>query len=188
MQHLEHFDELGAQAVLERHAPGVDPPRHEYDFLVLDVDALHRPDAFGEVEHLGFAERLGREPAALAVEDHGRVEAFLDRRPNRKCGRERPPSARRRSGWTRRAPHLVDAREQVVGGVAGKDVGKPGLNTHSDEGQLAALAPLRVEGELLVAELDAGATRTASRGAASTATSPCRGSARRRRGPRGTPA
>ena len=42
----------------------VDPARHEEHLLVLDVDALDRADALGEVEDLGLAERRGREPAA----------------------------------------------------------------------------------------------------------------------------
>jgi hypothetical protein len=35
----------------------VDPARHEHDFLMLDVDALDRSDALGEVEDLRLAER-----------------------------------------------------------------------------------------------------------------------------------
>ena len=42
----------------------VDPARHEQDLLVLDVDALDRPDALGELEDLRFGERLGGEPAS----------------------------------------------------------------------------------------------------------------------------
>ena len=76
------------EAVLERHTLAVDPARHEQDLLVLDVDALDRADALGEVEHLGLRERLGREPAALALPDHGRIEALLDRRPDREGRRE----------------------------------------------------------------------------------------------------
>ena len=43
----------------------VDPARHEEHLLVLDVDALDRPDALGEVEDLRLAERRRREPAAV---------------------------------------------------------------------------------------------------------------------------
>ena len=64
-ERLEHVDELVAEAVLEGHPPGLDPARDEQDLLVLDVDALDRPDALGEVERLGLAERRGREPAAV---------------------------------------------------------------------------------------------------------------------------
>ena len=65
MQRLEHVDELVAEAVLERDPPGVDPARDQQHLLVLDVDALDRPDPLREVEHLRLAERRGREPAAV---------------------------------------------------------------------------------------------------------------------------
>ena len=58
------------------------------DLLVLDVDALDRADALGEVEHLGLAERLGGEPAAVLLPDDRRVQALLDRRPDRERRRE----------------------------------------------------------------------------------------------------
>ena len=69
MQRPQHVDELLAEAVLERDAIAVDPARHQHDLFVLDVDALERADALGEVEHLGLRERLRREPAALALPD-----------------------------------------------------------------------------------------------------------------------
>ena len=56
-------DHLLAQAVLEGHPVGVDPARHEEHLLVLDVHALDRADALGEVEDLGLAERRQREEA-----------------------------------------------------------------------------------------------------------------------------
>ena len=55
---LQHLDELVAQAVLEGDPLGVDPARHQQHLFVLDVHALDRPDALGEVEHLRLAERL----------------------------------------------------------------------------------------------------------------------------------
>ena len=60
----------------------------EQDLLVLDVDALDRADALGEVEHLGLAERRRRVPAAVRLPDDRRVEALLDRRPDRERRRE----------------------------------------------------------------------------------------------------
>ena len=48
---------------------GVDPARDQQHLLVLDVDALDRPDALGEVEDLRLAERLGGEPAAVLLPD-----------------------------------------------------------------------------------------------------------------------
>ena len=55
MQHLEHLDELVAEAVLERDPVAVDPAGDEQHLLVLDVDALDRADALGEHEGLGLA-------------------------------------------------------------------------------------------------------------------------------------
>ena len=44
----------------------------------------------------------------------------------------------------------------MVGGVAGEHVGQPGLHPDADERQPPCGAPLFLDGELLVAELDAG--------------------------------
>ena len=62
---LEHVDELVAEAVLEGHPLRLDPARDEEDLLVLDVDALDRPDPLREVEDLGLAERRRRVPAPV---------------------------------------------------------------------------------------------------------------------------
>ena len=62
VQHPEDLDELVAEAVLERRALAVDPARHQEHLLVLDVDALDRADALGEVEDLGLGERRRGEP------------------------------------------------------------------------------------------------------------------------------
>jgi hypothetical protein len=86
VQDAQDLDELAAQAVLEGHALGVDPARDERDLLVLDVDALDRADALGEVEDLRLAERRGRVEAPLLLPDERRVEALLDRRPDGERG------------------------------------------------------------------------------------------------------
>ena len=88
VQHPQHVDELLAEAVLERHPLRVDPARHEEHLFVLDVHALDRADALGELEHLGLAERRGREPAGVLLPDHGRIQALLDRGPDRERRRE----------------------------------------------------------------------------------------------------
>ena len=53
-------------------------------------------------------------------------------------------------------PDLVDLREQLVGGVAGEDVGGAGLDPDPDEREQALVLPGRGALELVVAELDAG--------------------------------
>src|SRR5471030_1007405 len=88
MQRPEHPDEVTAEAVLEGHAPGVDPARHEQDILVLDVDALDLADALREVEDLRLAERRSGEPAHAFLPDHRWVETLLDGGPDREARRE----------------------------------------------------------------------------------------------------
>ena len=88
VQRLQHVDELLAEPVLEVDPAAVDPARDQQHLLVLDVHALDRADPLREVEHLGLGERLGRVPAPVALPDHRRVEALLDRRPDREGGRE----------------------------------------------------------------------------------------------------
>jgi hypothetical protein len=122
VQRLQHLDELVAEAVLERHAPAVDVARDEQHLLVLDVDALDRPDPLGEVEHLGLGERRGREPAAVALPDDRRVEALLDRRPDRE--RRREVVALDDEARAVADADLVDRGEQLVGGVTREDVGE----------------------------------------------------------------
>jgi hypothetical protein len=153
-----------AQAVLERHPVGVDPPRHEEHLLVLDVHALDRADAVGEVEDLRLGEgRQGEEPplqltpGPLALPDHGRVEALLDDRPHREARREDLVAvvvADDQVGAVAGA-ELVDVVEQLVGGVAREHVGEARLDADAEQGQAVRRLPLAGPGELLVAELDA---------------------------------
>ncbi len=142
-----------AQPVLEGDAPAFDPARHEQDFLVLDVDALLRPDPLWEVEHLGLRERRRREPAAVLLPDHGRVQALLDRRPDREVRRELvAPDLEVRAVAD---ADLVDPVEEVLLRVAREDVGHARLDAHADEGQEPLRLPCRFALELVVAELHA---------------------------------
>ena len=150
MERPQHVDELLAEPVLEGDAPAVDPARHEQHLLVLDVDALDGADALRELEHLGLGERRGRVPAAVPLPDHRRVEALLDRRPDRERGRE-VVAVHDEVGAVADAD-LVDLGEQVVGGVAGEDVREPRLDADADERQLPR-APGLLAVELRVAEL-----------------------------------
>ena len=154
MQGLEHLDELIAQAILERHALAVDPARHEQDFLVLDVDALDRPDAVGEFEDLSAREGRGREPAAVLLPDDRWIEALLDGGPDREARRE-VVAADDQVGTVAHA-ELVDLREQVVGGIAGEDVRQARLDADAAQGEQATRLPRGGLIELLVTELDEG--------------------------------
>ena len=152
VQGLENADELVAQAVLEGDPAAVDPAWHQEDLLVLHVHALDRADARGKVEDLGLAEGRRRVPAAPALVDDRRVEAFLDRRPDREGGGELV-SLDDQVGSVADT-HLVDGGEEVIGGVPREDVGEAGLHAHPHQGQEPLALPFTREGELLVTELD----------------------------------
>ena len=110
---------------------------HEQHLLVLDVHALDRADPLGEVEDLGLGERLRREPAAALLPDHRRVEALLDRRPDRE--RRREVVALDDEVRAVADPDLVDLREQLVGGVAREDVCGARLDPDPDQREQARL-------------------------------------------------
>ena len=100
------------------------------------VDALDRADPLGEVEHLGLRERLGRVPTAVALPDHGRVQALLDGRPDRE--RRREVVAVYDEVRAVADGDLVDLDEELVGGVPGEHVREPGLDADADEREQAA--------------------------------------------------
>ena len=131
-----------------------DPPGHEQHLLVLDVDALHRADPLGEDERLGLAERRRGEPAPVALVDDRRVEALLDGGPDAEGGSE-VVAGHGQVGAVAHAD-LVDPAEQLVGRVAGEDVGDAGLDAHAHQGQPARGLPLVGQGELVVAQLHPG--------------------------------
>jgi hypothetical protein len=118
---------------------------------VLDVDALDRADPVGEHEHLGLGERRCRVVAAPGLPDERRVQALLDRRPDRERRREVVAAHHEVGAVAHR--DLVDLGEQVVGGVAGEHVRQAGLDPDAEQRERARLAPLAVARELLVAEL-----------------------------------
>src|SRR5213076_1968144 len=91
--------------------------------LVLHVDAFDLSDALGKPEGLRLRERLRRVEAAVALPDERRVQALLDRRPDRE-GRREVVAADNEVRAVADAD-LVDLREQVVGGVAREHVGEP---------------------------------------------------------------
>ncbi len=157
---LEDVDELVAEAVLEGRPLAVDPARHQEHLLVLDVDALDRPDALGEVEDLRLAERRGGEPATPSSQITGglRHSSIVVHIENDGAKISLPSS----SVTTRLAPSRVPSssisREQVVGGVPREHVGEPGLDADPDQREPPRALPLLGHGELLVAELDAASS------------------------------
>jgi hypothetical protein len=154
VQRLEDIDELRTEPVLEGHPAAIDLARNEHDLLVLDVDALDHADPLRELEQLGLGERLGRVEAALLLPDQRRVQALLDRRPDRE-GRSEVVALDDEVGAVAHC-HLVDLGEEVVGGVAGEDVGEPGLDPDPRQREQAALPPALVHVELVLPELDVG--------------------------------
>ena len=99
----------------------------EHDLLVLDVYAFDGSDPLGEVEHLWLGEGLGCVPATLSLPDQWRVQALLDRRPDRKGRSECMALDDDVRAVANR--DLVDRGEKVVGGVAGEDVGQARLDS-----------------------------------------------------------
>jgi len=153
VQRLQDVDELVAEPVLERHTPAVDPPRDQQDLVMLDVDAIDRTDPLREDERLGFTEWRQREPAALLLPHDRRIEALLDRRPDREAGRERVSLDHQVGAVT--DVHLVDVPEQVILRVTREDVGETGLDAHPDQREQASFLPRARLGELRIAQLDA---------------------------------
>src|SRR5205823_9250975 len=117
------------------------------------VHALDHADALGELEQLRLGERLGGVEAALPLPDERWVQAFLDRRPDRE-GRREVVAVDDEVGPVADG-HLVDLLEEMVGRVAGEDVGEPRLDTDADEREQALLPPALVRRELLVAQAHA---------------------------------
>ena len=150
MQCLEHLDELLAEPVLEGDSLALHPTRDQHDLLVLHVHAFDRPDALGELEDLGLREGLGRVEAASALPHQGRVQALLDRRPDREGGGE-VIALDDEIGAVAHAD-LAYAREQLVGGISSEDVGEARLDADPNECQQARAVPLLVARELAVAE------------------------------------
>ena len=173
MQRLEHRDELVAQAVLEGDAVAVDPAGDEQHLFVLDVHALDRADAFGEHEHLRLGERRGGVPPAVAFPDHRRVEALLDRGPDRERRRE-VVAVDHEVGAVADAD-LVDGGEQVVGGVAGEHVGEARLDADADAARAGRPAPTDRRPRTGRRRASRRSPRTAARDGAARDASPCRG-------------
>src|SRR5258708_38510235 len=88
MQSFQDADEFIAKSILERDTLRSHPARHEQDFLMFYIDHIDLSNTFRELERLMFRERLGREPTLPLLPDHGRIEAFFNRRPDRKIRRE----------------------------------------------------------------------------------------------------
>ena len=154
MEGLEDVYELVAEAVFEGHPIDVDPARNQDDFFVFDVDALQRADALWKREDLWLTERRSCVPAAFAFVDHGRVETFFDRCPDRKC-RGEVVAVNHEVGTVADAD-FIDLGEQVIGRVAGSHVGESGFDTHPNEGHQVAVLPDGVLRKLRVAEPSTG--------------------------------
>ncbi len=121
VQHLEDLDELVAEPVLERDPPASTHRGTRSTSSCSTFTHSTGSDAVGEDEGLGLAERRRGEPAPVALVDHGRVEALLDRRPDAE-GRSEVVALDLEVGAVADAD-LVDLAEQRVGRVAGEHVG-----------------------------------------------------------------
>ena len=132
------------------------------------------PIPSGKSNDLGLRERRGREPAALALPDHRRVEALLDRRPDREGRREvvalddevRAVADRRPRRSRRRARRLRSARRRRRARARRRC-------RRARAGRARASCSSCVE--LRRRRASRPSPRTAARGAARRASSPCRG-------------
>ena len=111
------------------------------------------PIPSGKSKTSGSENGRGREPAALLLPDHGRVQALLDRRPDGEGGRE--VVALDDEVRAVADADLVDLREELVGRISGEDVSRAGLDADSDEREEPFVLPGGGALELVVAELDA---------------------------------
>ena len=155
MDRAQLVDEVRAERVLEGDPAGLDPAWDEQDLLVLHVHAFHRTNPLRKRELLGRRERLGREPLPpFTVPDHRRVEALLDRGPDREDRREGVAL----DAQVAAVPHvdLVDLVEEVLGRVGGEDIGQSRIHAHAQQREASAGAPGGIALELLVAKLHAG--------------------------------
>ena len=98
---------------------------------MLDVHAFDRADPLREVEDLWLGEGLRRVPAALALPDEWRIQTLLDRRPDRE--RRGEGVALDDEVCPVANTDLVDRRKQVIGRVAGEDVGEARFDADPEE-------------------------------------------------------
>ena len=96
-----------------------------------------------------------------ALPDHRRVQALLDRRPDRERRRE-VVAVDDEIGAVAHAD-LVDLGEQLVGGVAGEHVREARLDADPDQGEPPGLLPALGLRELRVAELHAASSASCGR-------------------------
>ena len=99
------------------------------------------PMPSGNVNTSGSLNGGSREPAAVLLPDHGRVQALLDRGPDREARRELVPLDLQVRAVA--DADLVDRVEQLVGGVAREHVRHAGLDADPDEGELARVSSHR---------------------------------------------
>ena len=114
---------------------------------MFDVDTFDRTDAVREFEHLGLAERRSGEPTPIPLVDHRRVQALLDRRPDREAGGE-VVAGDGEIGAVADAEFL-DLGEELISGVPGEDIGHAGFDSDADQGKSTRTLPVAGEFELL---------------------------------------
>ena len=119
------------------------------DLFVLDVADLDLADALRQPELLELGERLDRVEVAV-LEHDGRVVAFLDRGPHAEAEADAGGAGDLEVAAVADAD-VVDLVEEVVGGVAGEEVGHARLDAEAGQRVLADLLELGAERVLVVA-------------------------------------
>ena len=123
---------------------------------MFDVDTLNRANALGKDKDFRLAKGRSREPAPILLPNHGRIEALLNRGPDAKARRKNLVAVVVHDDEVRpiACTEFVNAAEQVVDGIAGKNVRQTGLNAHAHERQASGVFPLTVGRKLRIAQLD----------------------------------
>ena len=127
----------------------------------------------GKTNVSGSRERRGGEPAAIALPDDRRVQALLDRRPDRERGRE-VVALDDEVGAVAHAD-LVDLGEQLVGGVAGERRRRARARRRCRRARAGPPASQRRPPRTARRRASRRSPRRGARDGARRASSPCRG-------------
>ena len=182
MQRPQHADELVAEAVLERHAPAVDPARDEHDLLVLDVHALDRrrcpPGTRTPRARRTAPSCTSRARAPRSAAGSGTPRSSSRSRTWARSRSPRRPGRRRRARRPRRSPRTGGRRRS---GRRRRD--RPGSTPMPDEREQARRAPTRAAAANCASPSITPGSSYGCSGWGPRASSPCRGTCSRPRTP-----
>ena len=150
VQGFKHADKLVTKTVFESGALGLYPARHKQDFFMLHVDNFYGTD-LGEIKYFGFREWRGGEPLSI-FPDHGRIETFFDRCPDREVGRKFITFNGNICAVTN--TKFFDLVEEMLSGITRKHIRHARLHADSNQCELFLLFPVLGFCELIIAQFD----------------------------------